>query len=167
MSFFFLFFFFSISAKGSFSPARKELTISAVSIFTQNSRLTRSIARQAAPSVILPASLIALHTGYSVKPTAPNSIRSSSNWENYWVGGGVATSDREVSVARASIATRWNEEEQFESILEREEALTSAAIKVSNNLFAYPRFVCAQQQLNQRNLYLKKKKKTDGDFFLE
>jgi len=118
-------------------------TDSGVSLFA-HSRLTRSIAKPPPPSLILPSSLVALKTGYSVKPTS-NAVKSSSKWENYWVGAGVASNDREASVAQASIATRW------EPVLEEEEkkkakkdddstklevALTSAAIKVRTSTSA-------------------------------
>ncbi|GAA5911965.1 uncharacterized protein JCM6883_000748 [Sporobolomyces salmoneus] len=97
-------------------------------------RLTRSIAKPPPPSVILPASLIALRTGYSIKS---NASKRSTNWENYWVKAGVATAERENTVARASIATSWfdDNEEMFNNsksaeAVKRDQALTAAAIKM-------------------------------------
>ncbi|GAA5970358.1 hypothetical protein JCM3765_000362 [Sporobolomyces pararoseus] len=98
-------------------------------------RLTRSIAKAPPPSVILPASLVALRTGYSIKKSSSSS--RSSKWENYWVSSGVATTDRETSVARASISTPWNRSSttieeggvSFDKV-SREQFLTSAAIKM-------------------------------------
>ncbi|GAA5994066.1 hypothetical protein JCM5350_003696 [Sporobolomyces pararoseus] len=96
-------------------------------------RLTRSIVKAPPPSVILPASLVALRTGYSIKQSSSS---RSSKWDNYWVSSGVATTDREISIARASISTRWDRSSSEQDTLassdklSREQYLTAAAIKM-------------------------------------
>lgn len=88
--------------------------------------------------MFLPASLVALHTGYTLKPTGSlNAVTTVARWEKYWAGMGYASTDREESIARAVLGTNWLETEVAarqateDEALERDRALTAAAIKAS------------------------------------
>ncbi|GAA6018706.1 hypothetical protein JCM11491_001273 [Sporobolomyces phaffii] len=104
-------------------------------------RLTRTVTKPVAPSLTLPASLVALDAGYTVKPLG--SLKASSLWDVYWISVGIASADRDTSVARASIATKWTtpletksevlqpgSEGEASLALERERSRIAAIIKM-------------------------------------
>ncbi|GAA5943039.1 uncharacterized protein JCM15063_006281 [Sporobolomyces koalae] len=97
-------------------------------------RLTRTVVKAPPPSLILPASLAALDTGYSVKPVTSSTYKLPSRWDYYWAGSNTATNpEREGLVAQASIATTWKVDSGLgviEDELLREKNLTAAAIKM-------------------------------------
>lgn len=109
------------------------------------SRLSRTLPRAA--SVVLPASLAVLRHGYTVKTIGWGSQgrTRSKKWDNYWVGPHIASTERDSSVARASFATSWIDEDptapESSEPTRREQARASAAIKV--------RSICSSKETRQ------------------